>query len=425
MAQVPDRFAPYDPRSFQTERMGFTVTAAFSNIRVIDFSRVIAGPIASQQLALLGADVVKIEEPGMGDQLRQLATTAELATANTSPMFLSANVNKRSLTLDLKSEAGRNVIRRLLETADVVIENFRAGAMDRLGLGYDFARSVKPDIIYCSVSGYGQEGPEAGTRAYDPAIQAISGMMSVTGTSESGPMRGGYAPVDVPTGQMAAFAIASALFRRAQTGKGQFLDVAMLDTALTLQVPGIMAYALEESTYGLNGNASQTGEPAANVFATADGHVQIAAFAGNQSLALFDLVGVGDHFPMDKLADAHYRIENRAEISPLIEAEMKKRTTAEWLQVLEQAAVPCAPIQTYEQMLEMEQLKHRSVVREINLPGPLSGRHKTLTSGFVADEDGPEVTRISPMLGEHSEEVLREAGFSDQEIQSLQADGVV
>lgn len=401
------------------------MTAAFSNIRIIDFSRVIAGPFASQQLALLGADVIKIEEPGDGDQLRHLAATRETAKANTSPMFLATNVNKRSITLDLKSEAGLAVVRRLLEGADVLLENFRAGTMEKLGLDYDAVRKIRPDIIYCSVSGYGQNGPEKGTRAYDPAIQAISGMMSVTGSADSGPMRAGYATVDVPTGQNAAFAIAAALFRRSQTGEGQFLDVSMLDTALTLQVPGVMAHALGDHKYGLTGNASQTGEPAANVFNTRDGHVQISAFAEKQSLALFKLLDVYDHFPAEGLEDAHYRVDNAAAISEKIQQGMKEKTTDEWLIILAEAGVPSAPIRTYPEVMEMAQLKHRKVLQDIELPAPLSGTHKTLTSGFQADKDGPAITRISPNLGEHTQEVLAEAGYTDGEIADMRNTGVI
>lgn len=401
------------------------MTAAFSNIRVIDFSRVIAGPIASQQLALLGADVVKIEEPGVGDQLRQLASTEELSAINTSPMFLAKNVNKRSMTLDLKSETGRGVVKRLLQDADVVIENFRAGAMEKLGLGYDYVRSIKPDIIYCSISGYGQSGPEAGTRAYDQAIQAISGMMSVTGTPESGPMRTGYAPVDVPTGQTAAFAIASALFRRAQTGEGQYLDVAMMDTALTLQTPGIMAHAFGQSTYGLKGNASLTGEPAVNVFETSDGYIQVVAMLGKQAVALFKLLGVTDHFPEEELKESTYRIANNQEIGRLIREAMAKRTTEDLLQALTDAAVPCAPINNYAQVMEMEQLSHRTILTDVDMPAGMEGQHKTVTSGFLANQDGPAVTRQAPALGEHTDEILQEAGYSEAEIKSLHADGVL
>ena len=200
------------------------MTKAFEGIRVIDFSQVLAGPFAAGQLALLGADVIKIEQPGEGDQMRAMMTNRDLAELKLSPTFLGVNTNKCGITVDLKHPEAKAIVHRLLAGADVVIENFKGGVIERLGYGYEAVRAVKPDIIYCSISGYGQKGPMAGKAAYDGAIQAASGMMSVTGTPDNGPLRVGYMPVDIPPGLTAAFAIASALFRRGYTGMGQHLD---------------------------------------------------------------------------------------------------------------------------------------------------------------------------------------------------------
>src|SRR5690606_34176038 len=204
---------------------------AFSGIRVIDFSQVLAGPFGAEQLALLGADVIKVEQPKGGDQSRTMMSDEAHARLGLSPMFLSMNSGKRSITLDLKHAAAKEIVHRLVRNADVVIENFKAGTMDRMGFGYEALKALNPKLIYCSVSGFGQTGPFAGAAAYDGAIQAASGMMSVTGHEETGPTRAGFTVVDLSTGLTAAFAIAAALFRRQVTGEGQHLDVAMLGVA--------------------------------------------------------------------------------------------------------------------------------------------------------------------------------------------------
>jgi formyl-CoA transferase len=211
------------------------MTQAFSGIRIIDFTQVLAGPFATQQLALLGADVIKIEERLRGDQTRGLLTDDHSADA--SPTFLSCNIGKRSITLDLKSPEAATIVQRLVETADVVVENFRAGVMGKLGFDYGRLKAIREDIIYCSISGYGQSGPKAGIPAYDGAIQADSGMMAITGFPDTGPTRTGYMPVDMATALNTAFAISAALYRRLATGVGQRLDVAMMDTAIVLQTP--------------------------------------------------------------------------------------------------------------------------------------------------------------------------------------------
>ena len=206
------------------------MTAAFEGIRILDFTQVLAGPFAVMQMALLGADVIKVEQPQTGDQTRGLMNAGE--DLQMSPSFMGMNLNKRSLTLNLKDENAAEVIKKLLPTVDVIVENFKAGTMQRLGLDYESLRALKPDLIYCSITGYGQNGPKAGDAAYDGAIQASSGMMSQNGHPETGPTRTGYMPVDMSTALNSAFAISAALYRKATTGEGQHIDVAMLDLSL-------------------------------------------------------------------------------------------------------------------------------------------------------------------------------------------------
>ncbi|MFT5433139.1 MAG: crotonobetainyl-CoA:carnitine CoA-transferase CaiB-like acyl-CoA transferase, partial [Myxococcota bacterium] len=211
----------------------------FDGVRVLDFSRVIAGPYASEMLALLGADVVKVEHPLRGDDGRDQSMKPRYAARKYGTVFLSLNAGKRSLGLDLKHEAAREVLERLIAGADVVLENFRPGVMARLGLDYDAVKALNPRVVYCSISGFGQTGPASASPAYDGRVQATSGMMALTGYPESGPVRVGFAVCDAATGMSAAFAIASALYRRSQTGEGDHIDVAMLDTALSFMAANV------------------------------------------------------------------------------------------------------------------------------------------------------------------------------------------
>ena len=274
------------------------MSLAFSDIRIIDFTQVLAGPFATQQLALLGADVVKIEQPEVGDQTRGLMNDREDRSAGMSPSFLSCNLGKRSITLNLKSPEVKPIIHRLVEGADVVVENFRAGVMDKLGFGYESLKHIRPDLIYCAISGYGQSGPKAAVPAYDGAIQADSGMMAITGYPETGPTRTGYMPVDMATALNSAFAIAAALYRRRTTGLGQFIDVAMMDTAMVLQTAQVSNYLVNGTVPQLIGNRSPTGQPTANAFATADGFMNVLALRDGQVAALFRLIGREDALAM-------------------------------------------------------------------------------------------------------------------------------
>ncbi|MFM7119962.1 MAG: CaiB/BaiF CoA transferase family protein, partial [Gammaproteobacteria bacterium] len=314
----------------------------FAGLRVIDFTQVLAGPFATQQLALLGADVIKIEQPGVGDQTRELMNNGWLRGSGASPAFLSLNVGKRSLALDLKAPAARDIVLALVRGADVVVENLRPGAMQRLGFDYPTLAAVRPDLIYCAISGYGQTGPRAGTPAYDGAIQADSGMMSINGHPETGPTRTGYMPVDMATALNSAFAIAAALYRRQATGAGQYIDVAMMDTALVLQTAQVSNWLVHGDELGLVGNLSATGQPTASVFPTRDGHVQIIALRDGHVRALLGALGVPGLADTPDFATAPARIEAAARIRTVVSDLTRRETTAHWLQALAAAGVPVA-----------------------------------------------------------------------------------
>lgn len=394
------------------------MTQAFSGLRVLDFTQVLAGPFATQQLAVLGADVIKIEQPGTGDQTRGLMNARAVAGPGMSPSFLTCNLNKRSLALDLKAPEAAGIVRGLVATADAVVENFRPGVMTRLGLDYAALSAMRPDLVYCSISGYGQRGPRAGTAAYDGAIQADSGMMAITGHPDTGPTRTGYMPVDMATALNTAFALAAALYRRLATGEGQFLDVAMMDTAMVLQAPQISNHLVNGDTPQLIGNRSPTGQPTANVFRTRDGHIQVIALRDAQIRGLFEALGDATLADDPRCATLEARLAHYDEIFDMIEAHLATATTAEWLGRLADSGVPAAPIRSLPDAVRDTQFDSRSVF--VNVPGPHGeGDVRLVQAGFATNRDGPRTRHAAPRLGEHSGAILRELGFDEQTIGSL------
>ena len=337
-----------------------------------------------------------------------------------APFFLSCNVGKRSVTIDLKSPHAREIIERLVRRADVVVENFRAGVMDRLGFGYEALKAVRPDLIYCAISGYGQTGPKAGTPAYDGAIQADSGMMAVTGFPETGPTRTGYMPVDMATAINAAFAISAALYRRLATGQGQHLDVAMLDTAIVLQAPQISTYLVTGNVPPLIGNRSPTGQPTANSFATADGYMNVLALKEPQVDALGFSSPISSRKRVPRWAawnlPARARVAHYDETYDLIADVIRRHTTAHWLEVFARATVPAASIRAYPELVADAQLEHRRAFIRFPSPGNADETVDLVRAGFQSDADGPDTERPPPTLGEHTEEVLTEMGFSHADI---------
>lgn len=394
---------------------------AFSGIRIIDFTQVLAGPFATQQLALLGADVIKIEERNNGDQTRGLMNDTPGANAGMSPSFLSCNLGKRSLTLDLKAPEAKDIVRRLVESADVVVENFRAGVMDRLGFGYGDLRKIRSDIIYCSVSGYGQDGPKAGTPAYDGAIQADSGMMSITGFPETGPTRTGYMPVDMGTALNTAFAISASLYRRLSTGEGQHLDVAMMDTALVLQTPQVSNYLINGVVPDLLGNKSPTGQPTANSFATTDGFMNVLALKEPQVTALFTAIGHPELSSDERFATAPARMERYEETYQLIADVLRTRSTDHWLQVFSEVTVPAAAIRSYPEVIADPQLQHRHAFISFPRPGHDGEAVDLIRAGYQTDSDGPDTHKPPPTHGQHTDEILTELGYDAATIAELRA----
>ncbi len=397
------------------------MTLALSGYRIVDFTQVFAGPFATQQLAQLGAEVIKVEPPGTGDTTR--GGLIEPAEGRVPAGFVTCNLGKQSLTLNLKSAEGLDIARQLIRTADAVVENFRPGVMDRLGLGYDAVQSLKPDIVYCSVSGYGQTGPKAARPAFDGAIQAASGMMSITGHPDVGPMRTGFFAVDMATAMNAAFAITAALLRRERTGEGQRLDVAMTDTAISLIGPQMSAYLANGTVPPLYGNRSPTGQPTANVFPTADGHLQVVGLKDNHARLLFDVVGLPEM--ANTYPGARDRIKNYDTISDALHARFATQTTSHWHDALLDAGVPVSEVRTLPEMAADPQLYGRRALVDVPLTNHSDTVIRTVAGGHQANVDAPTVPGSAPTLGEHNDRILAALGYSTDDIQRMRKDGTI
>jgi crotonobetainyl-CoA:carnitine CoA-transferase CaiB-like acyl-CoA transferase len=402
-----------------------------SHIRVLDLSRVLAGPWAGQNMADLGAEVIKVERPGPGDDSRAFGPPwvkdREGRDTKDSAYFTSANRGKKSITLNISAPEGQAIVRELAKKSDVLIENYKFGDLARYGLGYDDLRKINPRLIYCSVTGFGQSGPYRERPGYDFMIQGMGGMMSVTGEPDDapggGPQRAGVPIADIITGMYASIAICAALAHRAETGVGQHLDLALLDSQIAL-----LAYQ--------NTNYFSTGKPPKRIgnlhpnivpyqpFRTKDGAVILACGNDNLFRKFCEAAGQSALASDARFASNGKRVENRAELTRLLGEMFSHRTTAEWVDLLEKAGVPNGPINDIAQVYEEPQVKARGI--RVEMDHPVAGKLPTVASPMRFSATPVEYRRAPPILGQHTDEVLRELlGKTDAQLGELRAAKVI
>ena len=393
-----------------------------SNIRVLDLTNVLAGPFATLHLALLGADVIKIENPTDGDLARKLGNVPGLNKKLMGTSFLAQNTNKKSLTLNLKEEKAKEIFRKLVQTTDVVVENFRPGVMDRLGLGYKALSEIKPQLIYCAISGFGQTGPDAFKPAYDQIIQGLSGVMAINGDETLNPLRCGFPVCDTVGGLNGAFAIIAALFHRERTGEGQFIDIALLDSIMPM-----MGWVAANLLIGgkqpvLMGNDNFTAAPS-GTFRTKDGYINIAANKLEQWEDLADVIGAPGLKSDERFRERDTRKANRKLLTPLIEEKLKERCTSYWVEELNKKGIPSGEILSLDDALHAPQIEHRKTLSSVNAEEIGELKLFNLTAKF---EKTPGcIENPPPKLSENTADILESIGYSSAEIEEFKSKGII
>ena len=395
---------------------------ALDGVHVLDLTNVLSGPFATLHLALLGAEVIKVENPTDGDLARKLGNVPKLNKELMGTSFLAQNANKKSLTLNLKKPEAKEIFRKLAAKADIVVENFRPGVMKRLGVGWETLREINPRLVYCAISGFGQDGPDADKPAYDQIIQGLSGTMALNGDERLNPLRCGFPLCDTVGGLTAAFAIMTALYHRERTGEGQMVDVALLDAIMPL-----MGWVAANLLIGgqqpvLMGNDNFTAAPS-GVFRTKDGHVNIAANKQEQWEAVCDALDVPGLKADPRFQERDARKKNRKALTPLLEVKLAARTTKEWVELLNEKDVPSGEILGLDEALHQPQVVHRGTLRTVEAPGigplPLFNLPALFLSTPATIETPP------PRLGEHTAEILGRIGYSESELANLKQSGVI
>ena len=397
------------------------MTQPFTGVRILDFTQVFAGPFGSYQLAVMGADVIKVERPG-GEDMRYAPPADGWVERGLSTHWMAINANKRCIALDLKRPEAVEIVKRLAGEADVVMENFKAGSMDRLGIGYEALSAINPRLIYCAISGFGQNGPERGAAGYDGKIQAMSGIMSITGHPGQGPMRAGFAVCDALAGMTAAFGVSSALFQRSHTGKGQFVDISMLDAALAFLSPNVVEWTVGGHKSHQFGNQAISRRPTANLFACQGGHLLLAVNNEGQFQALVSALELTDLAADPRFADWPKRVENEPALREAIEGVLAAADAKTWEERLNAAGAPCAAIWSIDEIVTHPQLAHRDVLQTIESEyGPLN----LVASGVRLAHGGQKINRAPAALGADTDAVLAEIGYSAADIKTLHEAEVV
>ena len=405
------------------------MAGALDGIKIVDLSRVLAGPWSTQNLADLGADVIKVERPGVGDDTRSWGPPFVSHTegdAQDAAYFFCANRNKRSLTLDFTTEKGRDILIKLIAQADVLIENYKVGGLKKYGLDYDSLSRINPRLIYCSITGFGQDGPYADRPGYDALVQAMGGLMSITGEPEEvpggGPQKVGVAVVDILTGLYATNAILAALLHRAKSDQGQHIDIALLDVQ-------VATLANQAGNYLLSGNVPQrmgSAHPSIvpyQPFVCADGHVMLAIGNDGQFTALCRAAGQADIASDVRFATNAMRVQHRAELLGLLTPLIQQHSIERWCELAQQEGFPCGPINTIDRVFRDPQVRAREM--QIQMDSPSYGALDLVASPMRLSASPVSYRLAPPSLGQDTQDVLRELHYSDDEISSLRDSGVI
>ncbi|MDN7181961.1 CoA transferase [Caballeronia sp. SEWSISQ10-4 2] len=399
------------------------MTLPLTGVRVLDLSNVLAGPFCAYQLALLGAEVIKVEHPEGGDLARRLGADKEASARDMGASFVAVNAGKQSITLNLKDARGKEILRSLVKTADVLVENFRPGVMERLDLGYAALSAINPKLVYCAISGFGMDGEFSKRPAYDQIIQGISGVMSVTGDADSAPLRVGYPVSDTVGGLTAAFGICAALVDARASGRGRMLDVSMLEATLSTMGWVVSNYLNAGVTPAPMGNENFTAAPS-GTFKTGDGLLNIAANETKQFVSLCRLIGRPDLPDDPRFSERNTRKLNRAALKVEIEAALATDSATNWDAKFIDAGVPAGRVMSVPEILAHPHLVSREFVREFNSDDTTT-RQRVTRAGFRFSDADTAPATPAPMLSANTHGHLSELGFDDQQIDHLRAEGVI
>jgi len=394
-------------------------------VRVIDLTNVIAGPLASYQLVMLGAEVIKIEVPGIGDLGRKFGADPELGKKRMGASFFASNSGKKSITLNLKHERGKEVFRRLVKDADVVVENFRPGTMTKLGLDYDALKTVNPSLVYCAVSGFGQSGPLSQRPTYDQIIQGFCGLMSLTGDATTAPIRAGYTVCDAMAAITAAFAICAALFRKQKSGTGEMIDVSMLDASLASMGAWIISNHLNAGDIPIpRGNENPSASPS-GTYRTGEGLINIVNNEDKHFERLCEVIGRPELKTDPRFAERTTRITNRDQMRAILEQALQAKSATQWEALFDAAGVPAGRIFTVPEIMQHPQIESRQFLKRFkDVPGV--GRDIAVPRlGFQLASGQPDVETPPPQLGQDNASILGEMGYSTTEIDELRSQGII
>ncbi len=401
-----------------------------AHLKVLDLSRIMAGPWASQVLADLGADVIKVERPGAGDDTRSwgppFLKNPDGSESGEAGYFLSVNRGKRSLTLSIDKPEGQRIVKALAARSDILLENYKVGTLKRYGLDFDSLSKENPGLIYCSFTGFGQSGPRRDQAAYDFVIQAMGGLMSITGERDDkpggGPQKVGIPIVDIMTGMYATVAMLAALARREKSGQGEYIDIAMLDVQIGFLANQAMNHLLSGKAPRRAGNAHPNIQPQ-DVFPCRDGNLVIVVGNDAQFVKLCEALGKPEWAADERFAANPARVRNLAVLNPMIVAELAKRDRAHWVGAFEAAGVPCGPINSIAEAFEDAQVKHRRMLFE--LPHPGGARLPQVASPMRFREAPLKHETPPPLLGQHTLEILHDLGVSKGEMEKLRKAGII